>query len=241
MPAGYHDPGWTKPKPKPVPPGPPKQPSVTYTSTSHAGQYDLKGYSAGAAAQAEQIANDFGGFLGWPGWYNFNAMVLRILGAGLQADTTSAYKFLWSLTPHSIRDANVNAFFGLTKQQYLEKLNNLSDMFTMYTGSSELPSTLRNQALSENWTQSELLSHLQNDPNAAANAPWLAAGLTFRDVASQFGSTYGHTPDTPENLGSWWKFRTGAQSVGQGAPAAQVAAPPPPLTARTLSSDVETR
>lgn len=261
MPAGYHPPGWTaetehqrewqkahpgRPLSEMPPyhaPGPARRPSAgtTYTGGSSGGKYDLGKYSSGAVSEAQQIVSNYGDMIGWPGWYNGDAMLSRVLEQGLQNNPEAGYKYLWALTPHSIRDQNVNAFFGLTKQQYLEKLNSLSDMFNMYTGSDTLPSDLRNQAISENWTQTELMSHLQKNPGLTESAPWVAVGLTYRDIATQFGSTYGHAPEDPTTLASWWKFRTGAQSVGGGGPAAQVAAPPPPLTARSLSSDVETR
>lgn len=237
-----HPPPAAPPKKKPPyhAPGPPRKPGAG----AHAGQggkYDVSGYNSGAVAEAEQIVSNYGAMLGWPGWYDFNAMLKRVLERKLQADPETAYKYLWAITPPHTRDANPNAFFGLTKQQYTEKMNSLSDMFNMYTGRDDVPIELRNKALSENWTQSELLSAIQKDKSLTDTSPWASVGLTYRDISTQFGSTYGHVPDSPNQLASWWKFRTGAQQVSGGGPAQQVAAPPPPLTSRMLTSDVETR
>jgi len=225
------------PKPKPKP-GPPPKPSVTSKSNpSNAGGYDLSKFTAGAIAEAEQEASDFAGWLGWPKSFNWSAMVKGVLQLGVQKDPTAAYQFLWTRLSAGERKANPNAYFGLTTQQYTEKLNSLKDMYQLYTGDTNVPDPLRNQALKENWTQSEMLSHLQADPKVGETAPWLAGGQTFRDVASQFASQYG-TPQTgKDQLASWWKFRSGAQSVGASQPA-QIQAQAPQ---RPLASDVETR
>lgn len=231
---------------KAIPPaGPPPGSHVVTTGTSSSssgGTYDLSEFTAGAISEAEQEANDFAGWLGWPKWFDYNAMVKAILQMGLQADANQAYQFLWTQLSKDQQTANQNAYFGLTKQQYTEKLNNLTDLLHMYTGQTTVPDALRNQALRENWTQAELLDHLEADPSVGATAPWLAAGMTFRDVASQFGQQYGtSTPKGPDVLASWWKFRTGAQAVAAGGPARQAFMPPQPLITRPLSSDVEVR
>jgi len=221
----------------------PKPAAAPYTPSGggSGGQYDLSGFSAGAIAEAEQEANDFAGWLGWPTWFNLDAMVKNLLQIGAQGDPTQAYQFLWTqLKPDQQKD-NINAFFGLSKQQYTEKLNNLKDMFYMYTGDTTVPDSLRNQALKENWTSSELMTALQADPSVGATSPWLQAGMSFRDVAGQFGSIYGQAPKDKTVAASWWRFKTGAQSVAGGGPAQIAYVPPQPLISRPLSSDVETR
>lgn len=230
------------PDPAPPAPGPAPVPSATGRGGGGAkGGYDLSGFTAGAIAEAEQEATDFAGWLGWPSWFDYNAQVQKILQLGVQADPQKAYEFLWTQLSADKQQDNPNVYFGLSHQQYAEKLNSLKDMFNLYTGDTSVPETLRNQALKENWTQSELLSALQKDSTVGETAPWLAAGQTFRDVAAQFSSQYGVTSKDKAQLGSWWKFRTGLQSVGSAQLAAQVPAAPPSLTSRTLSSDVETR
>lgn len=220
-----------------------KDPTPTYTpvgSGSSGGTYDLSGFSGYAIAEAQQEAYDFGQLLGWPSWYDTNAMQKDILQANMQADSNQAMQFLWTRLTADQQKANPNAYFGLTKQQYTEKLNNLKDLYEMYTGQSDVPDSLRNQALRENWTQTELLSALEKDPTMGETAPWLSAGQSFRDVQSQFTQIYGVS--APKGaLPSWWKFRTGAQSVAPGAGAQEQAMPPPPLVSRQLAADVATR
>jgi hypothetical protein len=217
----------------------PVKPTTDYTPTP--GGYDLSGFSAGSIAEAEQEATDFAGWLGWPSWFNVDAMVKNILQLGAQADPTAAFEFLWTqLAPDKQKD-NINAYFGLSKQQYSEKLNSLKDMFYMFTGDTAVPDELRNQALKENWTQSELMTHLQADPTIGATSPWLQVGLSFRDISGQFGQIYGQPLKDKTIAASWWKFKTSAQSVVGGGPAQQVYQPPQPLISRPLSSDVETR
>lgn len=223
------------------PPGPYKKPPAVGSGGGSGGKYDVSKYTGGAVAEATQIVQNYGAMLGWPGWYNADAMLKRVLEQKLQMDPESAYKYLWSITPTHVRDANPNAYFGLTKQQYKEKINSLSDMFNMITGSDDVPKELRNKALSENWTQSELQSAIQKDPALLGNSPWASVGLTYRDISTQFGSTYGFAPNSPKQLASWWKFRTGAQQVGGSGPAQEVASAPPPLTARSLTADVAAR
>ncbi len=145
------DPGVGTTTPSGPPPGPPRAPSGTSTAGK---TYDLSQYSAGAIAEAEQIVNDFGGFIGWPTWFDANAFVKRLLEQGIQADTQNGYQYLWSLMSKDAQKANPNAFFGLTRQQYTEKLNTLADQFLNYTGMAidELPPEIRNQALRHNWT-----------------------------------------------------------------------------------------
>lgn len=226
------------------PAGPPRRPPAHgggTPSSSSKGQYDLSGFTAGAIAEAEQEANDFAGWLGWPSWFNLDAMVKQLLEIGVQGDPNQAYQFLWTQLKPDQQKANPNAYFGLSKQQYTEKLNNLNDMFYMYTGSNAIPDSLRNQALRENWTQSELQTALQADPTVGATSPWLAAGMSFRDVMSQFSSVYGQAPKNAQVAASWWRFKTGAQQVAGGGPAQMAYVPPQPLISRPLSSDVETR
>lgn len=203
--------------------------------------YDVSGFTAGAVAEAQQEAYDFGNLLGWPSWYDAAAVEKDILQANIQADANQASQFMWSLLTKDQQTANPNAYFGLTKQQYTEKLNNLKDMFQLYTGSEQVPDALKNQALRENWTQTELMTALEKDPTIGAAAPWLQAGQTFRDVQSQFAQTYGNAPTGASQLASWWKFRTGAQAVGPGTGAFEQAMPPPPLVSRQLQADVQTR
>lgn len=205
------------------------------------GAYDLSGFTAGAIAQAEQQAMNFASWLGYPSWFDINGMAKKILQIGVNKDDNQAYEFLWTQLSADRKKGNENAYFGLTKQQFTEKQNNLSDLFKVYTGDGSVPTTLRNQALRENWTQSELMSHLQADPTIGATAPWLAGGMTFRDVASQFSQQFGTAPADKSTLSSWWKFRTGAQAVTGGGVARQTYMPPQPLIARPLGSDVETR
>lgn len=232
-----------------VPPTPPSKTSdgtdgttQTYTQVgSGGGAYDLTGFDAGAVAEAQQEAYDFGQILGWPKWYDAAAIEKDILQADMQADTNQAYQFIWSLLKPDQQKDNPNAYFGLTKQQYTEKLNNLKDMFEMYTGSDSVPDDIRNKALRENWTQTELMNALEKDPTVGATAPWLIAGQTFRDVQAQFTQLYGQAPAGPSQLGSWWKFRAGAQSVLPGGPAQIAANPPPALVSRQLTADVATR
>jgi len=221
----------------------PLGPNPTKSSTDYTphGVYDLSGFSAGSIAEAEQEANDFAGWLGWPTWFNLDAMVKNLLQLGVQGDPTAAYQFLWTQLTPDRQKGNVNAYFGLSRQQYTEKLNNLHDMFYMVTGDTAVPDELRNLALKENWTQSELMTHLQADPMIGATSPWLQAGLSYRDVAGQFGQTYGQAPKDKAVAASWWRFKTGAQSVVGGGPAQQTYQPPQPLISRPLSSDVETR
>lgn len=230
-------------KPKPPPPGPGPQPPVTnYTpSTKSGGTYDLSGYTAGAIAEAEQEATDFAGWLGWPSWFDYNANVRNLLQLGDQADPQKAYEFFWSQLSTDRQTANQNAYFGLTKQQYTEKLNSLQNMYELYTGDTNISDKLRNQALKENWTQAELMSALEKDPSIGATAPWIAAGQTFRDVSAQFTSQYGAPQQSKTQLASWWKFRSGAQSVGAGGPAQMVAAQPASLASRIPQADVQTR
>jgi hypothetical protein len=235
---------WEARHPDP-PPGPGPAPSATGYSPSGGGAskgtYDLSGFTAGSIAEAEQEATDFAGWLGWPSWFDYNAMVQKILQLDTQSDPQKAYEFLWTqLSPDKQKD-HENAYFGLTKQQYTEKLNSLKDMFNLYTGDNAVPDAFRNQALKENWTQSELLTALQKDPHIGETAPWLAAGQTFRDVASQFTGQYGIPQKDKNQLSSWWKFRSGAQSVGSGNLAQQVAPQPSSLVQRQPASDVETR
>lgn len=240
VPADYSSAAHARPKPAPPKPGPPKKPSpTTYTTPTKAssGTYDLSQFTAGAIAEAEQEASDFAGWLGWPKWFDWNAMVKSVLQMDIQKDPQKAYEFLWTQLDSSRQKANINAYFGLTTQQYTEKLNNLKDMYQLYTGDTAVPDAFRNKALKENWTQSEMLSHLQADPTVGETAPWLAGGQTFRDVASQFSSQYGVPQQGKEQLASWWKFRSGAQSVGQSQPA-QLA---PHVAQKPLASDVETR
>jgi hypothetical protein len=229
---------WRKAHPI-VPPGPVKTTTIYDTGTG--GTYDLSGFNAGAVAEAEQEATDFAGWLGWPSWFNFNAMVKNILEGGMQADPNQAYQYMWTQLSLDQQKTNSNAYFGLSHQQYLEKLNNLENMYEMFTGSSTVPDSIRNQALRENWSQSELQSALEKDPTVGATSPWVAVGLSYRDVKGQFGSVYGTTPTGVAQLASWWKFKTGAQSVGGGGPAQITYQPPQPLISRPLSSDVETR
>lgn len=231
-------------KPPPAPPGPTKKPALTTGGSTTSGSsvnFDLSGFSAGAVAEAEQEATDFAGWLGWPTWFDYNAQVKNLLSAGLQADANQAYQMLWTQLKPDQQKANPNAYFGLTQQQYTEKLNNLSDQFSMLTGSATVPDALKNQALRENWTQSELTSHLVADPTLGATSPWLAAGQTFKDVQSQFASLYGSKPTGPSQLASWWQFRSGAQAVTAGGPATEVNAAPPSLVQRPLIADVQTR
>lgn len=242
---GYADAAHQRPKPKPKPKlGPPRKPTVTRYTPSGGGRgggYDLSGFTAGAISQAEQQAMNFASWLGYPSWFDINAMAKKILQLKLNKDDTKAYEFLWTQLGHDRQKGNENAYFGLTQQQYTEKLNNLADMYHVYTGDTSVPTALRNQALRENWTQSELMTHLQADPTVGATAPWLAGGMTFRDVASQFGQQFGNAPADKPTLSSWWKFRTGAQAVTGGAEARQTYMPPQPLVARPLGSDVEVR
>jgi hypothetical protein len=223
-------------------PGPAPKPSATnYTPSSSKGAYDLSGFSAGAIAEAEQEANDFAGWLGWPTWFNLDAMVKNLLQVGVQGDPTQAYEFLWTQLGADRQKGNINAYFGLSKQQYTEKLNNLKDMFYNYTGDTAVPESIRNQALRENWTQSELLDALQADPSVGATAPWLAVGQSYRDILGQWGQQYGTGPQSKAQIASWWKFRIGATAVTSGGPAQQTYQPPQPLITRPLSQDVETR
>jgi hypothetical protein len=233
--------------PKKPPAGPEKKPpGAPYTPSGGGGgggsnNYDLSGYTAGAIAEAEQEANDFAGWLGWPSWFDYNAQVKSLLQAGLNADANQAYEFLWTQLSKTQQKDNQNAYFGLTKQQYTEKLNQLTDMYQMYTGDTAVPDALRNKALRENWTQSELQAALEKDPTVGATAPWIAAGQTFRDVSSQFASQYGMAAKDKTQLGSWWKFRSGAQSVGTGGPAQIAAQQPATLVQRMPAADVQTR
>lgn len=209
-------------------------------SGSTTGTFDLTGFPAYAVAEAQQEAYDFGQLLGWPSWYDMAAMEKDVLQANLQSDSNQAMQFLWTQLNKDQQKDNPNAYFGLTKQQYTEKLNNLKDMYELYTGQTDVPDSLRNKALRENWTQSELLSNLEKDPRMGETAPWLSAGQSFRDIQSQFTQIYGVS--APKGaLSSWWKFRTGALSVAPGAGAQEVAMPPPPLVSRQLQADVQTR
>ena len=200
--------------------------------------YGLEGFSAGSIAQAEQEAQDFASWLGWPTWFDWAGMVKNLLQAGLQANPTEAYQSLWAQLSEDRQKLHENAYFGLTKQQFLEQSNHLADMYELYTGDDAVPKEIRNQALKEHWTQTELMHHLQKNETVGATSPWIAVGLSYRDVLSQFGSQYGVKPQSKEQLGSWWKFRTGAQQVGAGGPAGIQYQPPQP---RGSSADVETR
>lgn len=229
------------------PPGPAPTPSATGTTTSGRsgggaqGAYDLSGFSAGAVAEALQEATDFASWLGYPTWFNIDAEMKNILQLGMQGDATAAYEFLWTQLSSDRQKDNQNAYFGLSKQQFTEKMNNLKDMYYMYTGDTAVPDALRNQALKENWTSSELLDALQADPTVGGTSPWIQVGLSFRDISSQFGSVYGTKPKDKNQLASWWKFSVGARQVQGGGPAQQTYQPPQPLITRPLASDVETR
>lgn len=235
-------------RPAAQPPAQPKQPtSPTHTHYTPVGSKSSGSYTlptdatAGAVAEAQQEAYDFGQLLGWPSWYDASAVENDILRANMQSDANQASQFIWSLLKPDQQAAHPNAYFGFTKQQYTEKLNNLKDMFQMYTGSEAVPDDIRNKALRENWTQTELMTNLQKDPTVGATAPWLMAGQSFRDVQAQFTQIYGQAPAGPAQLGSWWKFRAGAQAVNQGGPAQSVANPPPSLVSRQLAADVAVR
>jgi hypothetical protein len=188
-----------------------------------------------------QEATDFASWLGYPTWFNIDAEMKNVLELGVQGDASAAFQYLWTqLAPDRQKD-NINAYFGLSKQQYLEKFNNLKDLYYMYTGDTAVPDEFRNQALKENWSATEMMSALQKNATIGETAPWLAVGMSFKDIVSQFGQVYGQAPKDKSVAASWWKFKTGAAQVVGGGPAQIAYQPPQPLVSRPLSSDVETR
>ena len=232
-----HPPGW-KPTPGPYPPagtsappggggggggpapGPaPQDPFAPYKRGSSNTAYD----------QAVAVTEQFLQIMGWPAGLKAEDLELHLLQAGLETSPEQAYNYLFTQIPDTLQKANPNAEFGMTPDAYVTQLNSFKDSYSYFTGSSDIPPDVLRMAIDQGWTQTEMMTFLQNDSRHTdpKSLPWLAAGMGYRDVKNQFVQTYGKAPTDPTQLASWYNFKTGAQQVGTGAVAAETASQGP--------------
>jgi hypothetical protein len=176
-----------------------------------------RGTSNTALQQATAIIEQFLAIMGWPAGVNAEDLASKMLEQGLELSPARAYNWLFTQIPEALQEANPNAEFGMTQDTYVSSLNAFRDSFESFTGTPEIPHDVLRIAIDQGWTQSQMMQFLKNDARYSDPTllPWLSAGMGYRDVANQFHQTYGSAPTDRNQLASWFRFKTGAQQVGQ--------------------------
>ena len=203
------------------------------------------GYSGPAVDTASQLARQFVAMLSYPG-LDVNQLALQLLQNGLLTDANAAYEYLFysgNGMSDDLRNAHPNAQFGLDGASFQSRRDQFGTLFTdliardpeyfLTTGGDALQ-TLYRQAFRGNWSQTEVMQHLQTDAQFAqlrADQPWIAVGQGERQAAQAFSSIYGSAPVDVDTLAAWFRFNTSVQQVSRvGREAVGVAAQLPQQT-----------
>lgn len=205
------------------------------------------GYVGPEVDAATQIVQQFMALMGFPSGLDANQLTLQILQQGLTSDSLAAMTYLFDSgqgVTQDARNAHPWAQFGLDATTFHNRADSIDSLFTGLIGQdpqsfsdAAAAGTLQGlyyQALKGNWSQTQIMQHLQNDASFAdlrQAQPWLAAGQGEQQAQQQFASLYGSAPvDTP-TLASWFRFNTGTQQLNRNAvQATMTAAPTPGLT-----------
>lgn len=202
-------------------------------------------YPGPAVDQANQIVQQFLGLLGFPVGVNANTLALILLRVGLQANQQASFQQLFNNMADDVKWSHPWAEFGLDNATYHNRKDSYDAMFESLIGQTPYGSEvdlarigsrtdlqeLYRQAFQGNWSQSQLMAHLQQDASFAGlrdAQPWLMAGQGEQQVQQQFASLYGSAPVDTKALAGWFRFNQGAQQLNRaGREAIMVAAPQP--------------
>lgn len=119
-------------------------------------------------------------FAGQNGWkyfatpQQFNYMLAQGFTA---ADPEAIYRYLAGSSGLAAKAPWTS--YGLTKQQYQDKVGGIQDTISAYTNDPNSFSDLAHQAMQNNWSSSRVEWELKNNPSYNSKLPWLKSGLTY--------------------------------------------------------------
>lgn len=213
------------------------------------------GYSGPAVDQASQLARQFVSLMGFSSGLDVNSLALQLLQNGsVMGSAQQAMDFMFyqgmGMTG-DMRNSHPWAQFALDQNAYQARKETLDQTFQSLVGvdptfevadpnqhkaGMESLQELYFLALKSNWSQSELLGHLQNDQQFAQlriDQPWITAGQGEQQASQSFSSIYGSAPVDTSTLASWWRFNTGTATLSRTNAQALQSATPTPATAET--------
>lgn len=219
-------------------PGPPPQPPPDI----------FAGYTGPSVDAAKQMVQQFMSLMGYPQGIDLNQLMLQLLQNNLLGDQQAAAQYLFingkGIT-EAMRGTSPWAQFGIDAGTFHNRQDAIDATFNALIGQDPQQLTagwgddlhqLYYNALKNNWSQSQLLQKLQNDPKFAdlrATQPWLAAGQTEQQANQQFTSLYGSAPVDTNALAGWFRFNTGTSSLNRAGREAITSAAPQPSTSET--------
>lgn len=226
-------------------PGPPPRGGYDGSRYSHAGPPapppDIFGnYPGPETDAAKQLVQQWLALMGYPTNLDANTLTLNLLQNNLVNNPSAAYAWMYRhQTDQQMRDAAPWAQFGMDAGTFHTRKDALDSIFQqlvasdpndqLATGGGDALHQLYYDALSGNWSQSQLMQHLQNDAAFAdlrTAQPWLAAGEGEQQARQQYLSIYGSAPVDAGALAGWFRFNTGTQQLNRaGREAIMTAAP----------------